>query len=82
MADVKYGSLELLPLPHGQNARLTVQPRHGVNAGFGPGRAGSLTVSGGVMGVVFDGRGRPLVLPQDAGRRRELMKKWLWTVGG
>ena len=82
MADVKYGSLELLPLPHGQNARLTVQPRHGVNAGFGPGRAGSLTVSGGVMGVVFDGRGRPLVLPQDAGRRRELMRKWLWTVGG
>jgi hypothetical protein len=82
LADIKYGNLESLPLPHGQNARLTIQPHHGVNAGFGPGRAGTLTVSGGIMGVVFDGRGRPLRLPKDSGRRRELIKKWLWTLGG
>lgn len=82
LADIKYRNLELLPLPHGQNARLTIQPRHGINVGFGPGRAGTVTVSGGTMGVVFDGRGRPLTLPQDSGHRRELIKKWLWTVGG
>ena len=82
LADIKYGNLELLPLPHGQDARLNLQPRHGINAGFGPGRAGTLTVSGGIMGVVFDGRGRPLRLPRDSGRRRDLIKKWLWTVGG
>jgi hypothetical protein len=82
IADVKFGALELLPLPHGQNARLSIQPHHGVNAGFGPGRAGTLTVTGGLMGVVFDGRGRPLRLPSDPGRRREQLKKWLWTVGG
>jgi hypothetical protein len=82
LAELKYGTLELLPLPQGQNARLTIQPRHGINIGFGPGRTGSLTVSGGTMGVVFDGRGRPLNLPQDSGRRRDLIKKWLWTVGG
>jgi hypothetical protein len=82
IADVKFGGLELLPLPHGQNARLSIQPHHGINAGFGPGRAGTLTVSGGLMGVVFDGRGRPLRLPADPGRRREQLKKWLWTVGG
>jgi hypothetical protein len=82
LADVKFGGLELLPLSHGQNARLSIQPHHGINAGFGPGRAGTLTVSGGLMGVVFDGRGRPLRLPTDPGRRREQLKKWLWTVGG
>ncbi|HEY5982131.1 MAG TPA: glutamate mutase L [Anaerolineales bacterium] len=82
MADIKAGNLELLPLPHGQNAKLAITPRHGVNAGFGPGKAGVLTISGGTMGVVFDGRGRPLNLPNDPGRRRELLKKWLWTVGG
>jgi hypothetical protein len=32
--------------------------------------------------VVFDGRGRPLNLPADAVRRRELIKKWRWTLGG
>ena len=82
LADIKYGNLELLPLPHGQSAQLTLQPRHGINAGFGAGRSGTITVNGGIMGVVFDGRGRPLRLPRDSGRRRELIKKWLWTVGG
>lgn len=82
VAEVKFGSLELLPLPHGQNARLSIQPQHGINAGFGPGRPGTLTVSGGLLGVVFDGRGRPLRLSKDPGRRRDQLKKWLWTMGG
>jgi hypothetical protein len=81
MAEIKYGAIEILPLPTGQTARLAIQPRHGANVGFGPGKGGTITVSGGTMGVVFDGRGRPLVLPQDPGRRRELIRKWLWTVG-
>lgn len=81
-AEIKFGGLELLPLPAGQTAALSLQPRHGVNVGFGAGRAGSITVTGGDMGLVFDGRGRPLVLPEDGGHRRDLLKKWLWTVGG
>jgi MutL protein len=81
-AEVKYGSLELLPLADGQSAKLTLQPSRGADVGFGPGRSGAVRVSGGAMGVVIDGRGRPLTLPQDPERRRELVKKWLWTVGG
>ena len=80
-AEIKFGGLEIMPLPAGQTATLSIQPRHGINAGFGAGRGGSLTVNGGEVGVVFDGRGRPLTLPEDGGRRRELLKKWLWTVG-
>jgi hypothetical protein len=81
-AELKYGNLEVLPLPAGASARLTVQPQHNADAGFGPGRAATVTVTGGAVGVVFDGRGRPLVLPKDGVRRRELIKKWLWTLGG
>lgn len=81
-AEIKYGNLEILPLPAGQSARLTLQPWHGANVGFGAGRAGTVTVSGGTMGVIFDARGRPIILPEDSDRRRELIKKWLWTVGG
>jgi hypothetical protein len=39
-------------------------------------------VVGGALGVVIDARGRPLRIPEDIGRRRDLFKKWLWTLGG
>ncbi|MGB7873147.1 MAG: glutamate mutase L [Anaerolineales bacterium] len=81
-AEVKFGGLELLPLSMGQTARLTLQPLHRSDIGNGPGRNATVQVAGGVMGVVIDARGRPLVLPEDPVRRRELFKKWLWTVGG
>ena len=80
--DLKFGSLETLPLANGETGRLTVQCMSGADVGFGPGRGGSIPVSGGAMGVVFDGRGRPLDLPSDPVRRRELIKKWIWTLGG
>jgi hypothetical protein len=80
--DLKFGSLETLPLANGEAGRLTVQCMSGADVGFGPGRGGNIPVSGGAMGVVFDGRGRPLDLPSDPVRRRELIKKWIWTLGG
>lgn len=80
--DVKFGGLEVLPLPSGQTARLTLQPLQRADIGMGPGRGGSITVTGGAMGVVIDARGRPLQFPTDPVRRRELIKKWYYTVGG
>lgn len=80
--DVKFGGLEVLPLPNGQTARLTLQPLQRADIGMGPGRGGSITVTGGAMGVVIDARGRPLQFPTDPVRRRELIKKWYYTVGG
>jgi hypothetical protein len=81
-AEVKFGGLEILPLGMGQTARLTLQPLHRSDIGNGPGHNATVQVTGGVMGVVIDARGRPLVLPEDPVRRRELFKKWLWSVGG
>jgi len=81
-ADVKFGGLEILPLPSGQSARLSLQPLNRADAGLGPGKSGGITVTGGAMGVVIDARGRPLQFPSDPVRRRELIKKWYYTVGG
>ena len=81
-ADVKFGGLEILPLPSGQSARLSLQPLQKADAGLGPGRSGGITVTGGALGVVIDARGRPLQFPSDPVRRRELIKKWYYTVGG
>jgi len=81
-AEVKFGGLEILPLPSGQTARLSLQPLRRADAGLGPGRSGSVQVTGGALGVVIDARGRPLQFPSDPVRRRELMKRWSYTVGG
>jgi hypothetical protein len=80
--ELKFGSLETLPLASGEAGNLTIQCLRGADVGFGPGRGGTIPVSGGALGVVFDGRGRPLDLPADGVRRRELIKKWNWSLGG
>lgn len=80
--EVNLGGLEILPLGMGQTARLTLQPMKHADVGNGPGRNATIQVVGGVMGIVIDARGRPLTLPEDAVLRRELINKWLWSVGG
>jgi hypothetical protein len=81
--EVKQGALEVIPLPAGQTARLQLQPLHRYDVGMGaPGRGGGLKVLGGALGVIIDARGRPLSLPEDLNRRKELYRKWLWTLGG
>ena len=81
--DIKQGTLEALPIPLGEAARLRLQPLHRSDVGMGgPGRGGGVRVVGGVLGVVIDARGRPIRLPRDPSRRQDLYKKWLWTLGG
>jgi hypothetical protein len=82
--EVKQGALEVMPLPIGQAGRLYIQPLHHADVGFGPGhtRNDGIPVTGTAVGVVIDARGRPLRFPADAVRRREIIKKWLWTLGG
>jgi hypothetical protein len=81
--EVKQGGLDIIPLPIGRTAQLSVEPVGRCDAGLGPGRSYAVDhVEGSALGIVIDSRGRPLQLPPDAVRRRELLKKWLWTVGG
>jgi hypothetical protein len=39
-------------------------------------------VEGGALGLVIDARGRPIVLPAEAERRRAQVQKWYWDIGG
>ena len=80
--DLKQGEIDVMPLSPGMKARLQLQPFQRFNIGMGgAGRGGSLWVVGSVMGVVIDGRGRPLKLPDDMYRRSDLNRKWLWMLG-
>ncbi len=80
--EVVFGTLNVLTLPQGQTAKLTIRPRPGFNAGFGLGRGRTITITGGVLGVVIDARGRPIALPRAADQRQELVKQWTWKMGG
>jgi len=80
--EVKQGSIEVLPLPAGQSAKLNLTPLQRYDVGMGgAGRSGGLRVVGGALGVVIDARGRPLKMPEDPARRRELIRKWRSTLG-
>ncbi|MGA9190462.1 MAG: glutamate mutase L [Anaerolineales bacterium] len=80
--EVRAGQLVILPLGLGETGRLTLRPEKGFDVGFGgPGKAGALRVSGGILGLIIDARGRPLPLPLDPEARRELASKWLWDIG-
>jgi flagellar biosynthesis/type III secretory pathway ATPase len=72
----------VLPLPIGQDTDLVLQPQHRADIGQGAGKKISMQVGGSALGLVLDGRGRPLDLISDEVRRRSLIKKWLWTLGG
>ncbi|TKS63399.1 MAG: methylaspartate mutase [Nitrospira sp.] len=77
---LSFGDLRLVPLASGQKASITVQPAKQVNLGAGAGVALTREVEGGVVGLLLDGRGRPLQLPTDHAARAALLTRWYQAV--
>ena len=80
--DAHYGEIEIWPLIPGQKATIELRPHRRIDVGFGFGRTGKVKASGGLVGLIVDARGRPLLLPHNAETRRRLLNSWLWDVGG
>ncbi|GAB4270233.1 MAG: glutamate mutase L [Candidatus Promineifilaceae bacterium] len=80
--EVGYGSLEILPLAPGHKATVTIKPEKRFDVGFGPGKSKKLALSGGAVGIVVDARGRPLRYPANPEKRQEIIRQWLWDMGG
>jgi hypothetical protein len=76
--EAKYGSLEMVPLRTGEKALMELKPRRGFRVGR---TGGPVEVHGGAVGLVIDARGRPLRLPPDEERCRQLIQQWLWEMG-
>jgi hypothetical protein len=76
--EVKHGSLEVLPLRVGEKAKVELKPRRGISVGR---ITGAVEVSGGVIGLVIDARGRPLRLPSNPDACRRQVQQWLWDMG-
>lgn len=81
-ADVKLGSLELIPLGEGEKANVELHAGRGVE--WGPGVKSNVfkrEVQGGTVGLMIDARGRPLPLAENSERQREKMQQWMWEAG-
>lgn len=81
-ADVKFGSLELIPLGEGEKANVELRTGRGVS--WSESVKGSVfkrEVQGGTVGLMIDARGRPLPIDANTERQREKIQQWMWEAG-
>jgi len=78
--ELQAGELRQVRLPPGETRQAELQPRRGIDVGAGRGRRWSGPVAGGAAGVIFDGRGRPLALPEAEDDRLAALVRWIRTV--
>ncbi len=78
-AEVKAGSIEIIPLAPGRKASLEISLSKGMSLepSERKGQA-KIEVRGGLIGIVLDARGRPLGLPSP--QQRSKIQKWLWEM--
>ena len=79
--ELRWGELRRIALETGRKAEARLTPRRGIDVGAGKGRAWSGEVEGGAAGVIFDGRGRPLRLPEAEEERLGKLEEWVRAAG-
>jgi uncharacterized protein (TIGR01319 family) len=79
--ELRAGELQRIPLPADRTAEAVLSPRRGLDLGAGPGRHWVGTVTGGAAGVILDGRGRPVRLPEDEAHRVASLERWMRAAG-
>jgi len=82
-ADVLGGTIKVIPLRTNEQALLSLFPAPTVDVGLGPGERARAAeeIDGGLVGLVIDARGRPLVLPDDERVRQHLLLQWMQAIG-
>ncbi len=78
---IRAGELAVLPLAAGQTATVTIRPARGLDVGAGPGRELTCAVAGGTVGLLLDGRGRPLKLATEPAARVAQLTAWATALG-
>ncbi len=76
-----FGALHLFPLAVGEEATVSLKPARQVDLGAGRGEPVERRARGGVVGLMLDGRGRPLHLPAKDEDRIRALKEWHKALG-
>ncbi len=77
---VKGGEVKRLELPERQAANASIKLHGDLDLGAGSGRELITMIEGGVVGVIFDGRGRPLALPEEQDKRKNMLAEWIRSL--
>jgi len=76
--NLKYGDLKVIPLEVGKEAELDLHPAGGIDVGEGKKKPLKRKIQGGVVGIIFDCRGRqPFEVPKDKNKRIEKLQTWI-----
>ncbi|MCC7478405.1 glutamate mutase L [bacterium] len=79
---LKFGELKLFrDFPVGAEASVEAKPLKKADVGAGPGKPRTEKVLGGVVGLVLDGRGRPIALSPDSSARCRQLIEWGEAMG-
>ncbi|MCD4847471.1 MAG: glutamate mutase L [Candidatus Aegiribacteria sp.] len=74
---IERGKMFVLPLGVGEKVQSVIKPAKNLDVGSGPGVEWTGELEGGVVGLVFDGRGRqPFNLPEDDSERIAKLQEW------
>ena len=73
--EVRYGELIRIEAEY-EEIKAVLTPAKGVDVGAGDGEQISTNIFGGQVGIVFDGRGRPLEIDASSSKRISNLKKW------
>jgi len=79
---LNFGDMKLFKLGLGEDglpmkARAVLEPARHLDLGKGKGDKVETELSGGVVGIILDGRGRPFNLPVDNKERIASLKRWM-----
>jgi hypothetical protein len=75
---VRMGELKRIPLSEEHTVKAIIDPKGRFDVGMGEGRTFETEIHGGVVGIVLDGRGRPLKIPESAEVRKKALLEW-WS---
>ncbi|MFM9872789.1 MAG: glutamate mutase L [Fimbriimonadaceae bacterium] len=78
---ISVGQIKVIPLGRHEFKNVTITPTKNFDVGAGKGNKLDYKLEGGTVGVVIDGRGRPLVLPEDNAPRIAKLREWLEAMG-
>jgi len=74
--ELSYGKIVRIQAPYDAEVDVRVSPSRDFNFGAGFGKSVEGSVRGGTVGLVFDGRGRPLYMPDEPGERFSALLDW------
>lgn len=72
---INEGDLKLIEYPY-EEIKVSITPSRGIDVGAGKGEAIESSIYGGVVGLIFDGRNRPITLSKTPAERIESLSKW------